>query len=114
MKNLKTDNLDLIFGKTKGMPKYVSIPDDFKGDYNKNKWLQLISDLFFIGLQEIKLTPKEGVNKEEAFKHIVALLRSWEFKHEHKEAGCAYLFSQSFDNIEWITKKGEKKQILAS
>ena len=114
MKNLKTDKLDLIFGKTKGLPKYEGIPNNFKENYNGNQWVALVNDLFFSGLKEIKLFPKEGVNKEEAFKHIVALLRSWEFKHEHKEAGCAYLFSQYFDNIVWITKNGEKKQILTS
>jgi len=50
---------------------------------------------------EIKYLPKEGIDPQMAFRHIKACLGDWGPKHEHKFAGCAYLLSLWFDDVEW-------------
>jgi hypothetical protein len=44
-----------------------------------------------------------------AMRHVQYCMRSFEPKHEHKEAGCAYLLSLWFDDIEWTVKTPEAK-----
>jgi len=86
-------------------PAYSSIPDEYKHGYTV--WNKLFNDWFFKGIQHLKLTPKDGVNKLEATTHIAAIMRSWELKHEHKEAAVAYLLSQWFEYASWQRKEGE-------
>lgn len=90
--------LDTAFGNINHMPKYSDIPDDF---YRKNqKYVDFVSSWFFGGKskEEIaRLTPKEGVDKNKALAAIKAILCSFEPKHEHKEAGAAFLLAEWFD-----------------
>lgn len=91
----------IAFGTTDGLPKYETVPEEFKQS-NETKWNDLFNKIFFGHWGNKKLTgfkPKEGVNPELAWRHIQALLRSWESKHEHKEAGVSYLMSQYFDDF---------------
>jgi hypothetical protein len=56
--------------------------------------------LFFKGLSQEdinELIPKEGIDKIKALKAITSILRSFEPKHEHKEAGAAFLLSEWFE-----------------
>jgi len=61
-----------------------------------NPWGKYFSELFFTGgsisfnTEEIKKNPK-GVEK--AWKYVRAFMRSFEPKHEDKEAVCAYIMS---------------------
>src|SRR5258707_7634560 len=84
------------------MPPYDDIPE-----YD-SKWEKLVSDWFFAGVRDLKLTPKEGIDQTKAFRHIKAILGSFEPKHEHKEAACAYLLSLWFDDAQWETGKRSK------
>lgn len=75
------------------MPKYSEIPDEFKrwpgGPYVKwaTKW-------FFSGLQREEIpAAKEGIDQAAALRHLSAIQRSFQPKHEHKEAAVAYLAS---------------------
>lgn len=86
------------------MPKYNDIPEEFKNWNNKNKWSQFFSDLFFSGVVIEKLTAKKGIDAEIAFNHIQVIARSWDCKHEHKEAACAYLLSKWFDDVKYTIK----------
>jgi hypothetical protein len=95
---------EIVFGAGKideMLPKYEEIPEEFKGFNSTNKWVRLVTDMFFKGLKSIEMTPKEGVDKEKAFKHIRAVMVSWRPKHEHKTAGCAFLFSEWFEDVQW-------------
>lgn len=87
---------DLVFGTTEGLPAMATIPEEFKR--SATKWNDLFNLLFF-GSKQKKLTgfiPKEGIDPEQAWRHVRALMTSWVPKHEHKEAGVAYLMSQYF------------------
>lgn len=92
-------DLDSVFGKIEGLlPDKEVIPNEF---WNGNtKWNKIICQWFYDGLpQKTKFIPKEGIDYRTALRHIGSILRSFEPKHEHKEAGCAYLLSLWFDDI---------------
>lgn len=92
-------DLDMAFGNISHLPKMKDIPDQFKMSFN-TKHNKFISSWFFFGLtdeQVKKLKPKEGVDSTVALKAIASIMRSFEPQHEHKEAGCAYLLSEWFE-----------------
>jgi hypothetical protein len=55
-----------------------------------------------------EIKPKEGVDVDKALRHIQAIMRSYQPKHEHKEAAVAYLLSQWFDDVTWTPKPRRK------
>lgn len=86
------------------MPAYKEIPQEFYR--SRSKWNALVTDWFFCGLEELKLKPKPGIDEQKALRHISAIMRSFEPKHEHKEAACAYLMSLWFEDATW--KRAQK------
>jgi len=92
---------DLVFGGDikKLMPKYTEIPEEFKNRNSNNKWIKVVSDWFFNGLKNAKWIPKEEVDTKKALNHIKYILGSWEPKHEHKQASCAFLLNEWFDDV---------------
>lgn len=88
----------VAFPTTVPLPAWNDIPEEFKRrpgtPFNK-----IVSKLFFQGgrLSDFGLTPKEGVDEHKAMRAIRVCLGSWEPKHEHKEAGVAFMFSEWFD-----------------
>lgn len=82
------------------MPAYEDIPDEFK-DSRLTKWNRLFAEMFYRGLSDVKLTPKEGIDPEKAWQHLRCIAASWDSKHEHKEAAFAYLCSQWFEDADW-------------
>ena len=94
--------VDMAFGgdMDKLLPDYDSIPEEFKSGCNSNKWNKLFSNWFFYGLDEdTDFIPKEGIDVDAALKHISSIMRSWQPKHEHKEAGIAFLLQLWFEDI---------------
>ncbi len=94
------DNFAMAFGEVKHLPKWEKIPEKFKDSGNNTFWNKFISQWFFGGISKEAieiLSPKSGVDKNKALKAVGAILRSWEPKHEHKEAGAAYLMSEWFE-----------------
>ena len=85
------------------MPAQADIPDEFRR--HSNRWNRLFSDWFFLGLESLELTPKEGVDKAKALRHIRAVMGSFEPKHEHKEAAVAYLLNEWFVDEKHVAKK---------
>ncbi|WP_435952694.1 hypothetical protein [Dryocola sp. BD626] len=75
------------------LPPAHKIPKEFFSD--SNKWSRYIQGWFYGGLKESPIA-KDGVNFKDAAAHISVILASFEPKHEHKIAGCAYLASQWF------------------
>jgi len=88
---------DALFGNIRGMlPNYESIPEEFKK--HNNIWVQWQQKWFFNGLQDEDIPkPKEGINLNKALAHLSVVQGSFEPKHEHKEAGVAYLASLWFE-----------------
>lgn len=92
-------DLDMAFGTVVGLPVYSQVPDEFKRA--GSKWNRLFNDMFAFGLKAINLTPKSDIDPAKAWRHIRALSGSFQPKHEHKEAGVAYLMSQYFEDATW-------------
>jgi hypothetical protein len=72
------------------MPEYRNIPDEFKRP--NNPWVKWQVAWFFDGLKSFP-SAKEGVDQISAMRHLDCIQRSWDTKHEHKEAAVAYLAS---------------------
>jgi hypothetical protein len=94
------DDLALSFGGRMAdlLPPVSEIPAEFHR-HNGTEWNRRVSAWFFSGLKG-RLVPREGVDSRVAVRHLQAILGSWEPKHEHKEAGVAYLMSLWFDRFE--------------
>ena len=105
------DNLDMAFGPDnlkKYLPTWEEIPQEFKDErVEVKKWINIVDDWFFSGLQNLVATPKEGVDKKIAMRHVKTILSSFEPSHEHKTAGVAWLLSQWFDVFEYQVVKKE-------
>jgi hypothetical protein len=99
MKPKKVSDVELAFPAQVMhlLPKWEDIPEEFKND-NTN-WNSLVSEWFFGGLSG-KFIPKEGIDLKMAMRHLQACMHSYQPKHEHKEAGVAYLMSQWFEKFE--------------
>lgn len=91
--------IDMAFGgdMKKLLPAYQDVSKEY--GYNSGKWsCRLVCDWFFSGLKSTEgLVPREGINKTKALAHIKSILASFEPKHEHKQAACAYLLDKWFD-----------------
>jgi hypothetical protein len=80
------------------MPPYEEIPEEFH--YISNKWVRIQQRWFFDGLPEkTYFKMKEGIEGDLALRHLSAIQRSFEPKHEHKEAAVAYLMSLWMDDV---------------
>ena len=107
----ETTPLDAAFGgkAMEILPPWKDIPDEFKTTYGGNataaKWLKVVSDWFFRGLKDCKWTPRAGVETNKALQAVQCCIGSFEPSHEHKEAGCAYLLSQWFEDVTYQPAK---------
>jgi hypothetical protein len=91
------------------MPDYRELDEKYRRHYGT--WAnKLFSDWFFCGITSLDgLVPKEGIDKAKALRHIRAVMGSFEPKHEHKEAACAFLFDKWFESTsKWERADGSK------
>lgn len=104
MKPKKVQDVMVAFPATLGdmLPKWDEIPAEFK--HGHTKWNNLAGEWFFSGLQG-HFVPKEGIELADAMRHLKCIMGSYEPKHEHKEAGAAYLMSLWFDDFVHAKKK---------
>lgn len=100
----KVDDLTLVFPADVRtlMPKHKDIPDAYPG---MAKWIKFQQDWFYGGLEDVKFTPKEGINPKDAWRHLKAIQGSFQPKHEHKEAAIAYLASLWFEDVKYTCKR---------
>lgn len=94
-------DMDIISGGNieELLPPYDEIPIEFK--LGRTKWNKLVTDWFFNGIEIHELISKEGIDPEKAFRHIQAIMSSFIPKHQHKEAGCAFLLNEFFEDIKY-------------
>ena len=83
------------------LPPMDEIPETFQRR-REEPWSKLVSKWFFEGLDG-RFVPKDGIEEQIAVRHLNACIRSWEPKHEHKEAGVAWLMSKWFVRYEEST-----------
>ena len=96
--NTITD-IEMAFGTTKLLPPLNAVPDEFKrgNDYTK------LLDSLFAGqpVPDGEIVFREGFDDADApalmHRVVMAHLRSFEPKHEHKIAGLGYLLSLACD-----------------
>jgi len=88
------------------MPPMAEIPEQFKKHKLKNKWNKLFTDWFYFGIEGCEWIPKEGINTDEAYAHIASIMGHIDCRHEHKEAGVAYLLSEFFEDVKYRRKVG--------
>lgn len=105
MKPIQVHDVDIAFGGDIDilLPPMNEIPEEFRK--RNSKWNDVVSDWMFGGLKDCQWKPKEGIDTKEAIRHIQAVLVSFKPKHEHKEAGCAYLLSQFFVDVKYTREK---------
>ena len=102
------DNADLVFPTSTAdmLPPYEDIPKEFKDWNHQIQWTKLARNWFYNGLGgDVKWTPRPGIDTDAALRHIQYCLGSWEPKHEHKMAGCAYLMSIWFKRVPKYTPR---------
>lgn len=101
----EVDRVSVAFGDPKHMPKYDSLPEQFK-DWRHNHYCEAVSSWFYSGakahengiaIKDHAYIAKPGVEARKALAAIKAVLGSWEPKHEHKIAACGYMLSEWFD-----------------
>ena len=93
---------DMIFATTVVgyLPEREDIPDEFQR-FMGTKWNDIFAGWFYDGLpQNVVFHAKEGIDTQKAIRHIRHCMQSFAPSHNHKEAGCAYLMSLWFDDIE--------------
>lgn len=103
------DDVDMAFpsGVLAIMPDWKDIPDAFKA--GRTSWNEIVRAWFFRGLKQFEPKPKEGVDVQKAMRHLTAIMRSFQPKHEHKDAAVAYLLSQWFEeNPAWAPNEQKK------
>jgi hypothetical protein len=90
--------LDLIFSSNvmNMMPAYKDIPDDYP---NCGKYKRVVSLWFFKGTAGMVFIPRDGVKVVDALAHISMIMHSFEPKHEHKMAACAWLLNEWFSDV---------------
>lgn len=81
------------------MPEWDAIPPEFRhgGTWQERLW----TDVFYRGLEAISLTPVEGIDPEEAWRHLMSIVGSFAPSHEHKMASLAFLTSLWFAGARW-------------
>lgn len=105
LKPVEVNDVEIAFGGNmeKLLPSMEEIPEEYKN--GSNKWNKVVGDWFFYGLKSCKWEPKEGIDTKDAINHIKAIMSSFDPKHEHKEAGCAYLLSYFFNDVSYEKAK---------
>lgn len=90
-------DVDLAFSTAKIPPALLQEAIDKGFDKDSNPYNKLASSLFFKGGQ---LNWKKDISMERrelGGRYLASLMRSFEPKHEHKEAVCAYILSELVD-----------------
>lgn len=89
------DGLDCAFGaRLADYPAYESIPEEFRRGHSKAN--DVVGTLFFRGgqLSDFGLSLKAGIDPRAFHSALKAMLGSFDPKHEHKKAACAWLVSE--------------------
>lgn len=94
----------------KVLPAWEEIPEDFKayggiGKGEARKWLGVVDDIFFSGVEMKVIVMKPGVDRKTVMRHMQCILYSYEPQHEHKTAGVAYLMSLWFEKFDYVKVK---------
>lgn len=96
----EVSDLNLAFGgdMSQLLPDWESIPEEFK-TWMGTDWNKFVTKWFFSGANAGSVTFHPEVGKKLALRHLKAIMVSFEPKHEHKEAGVAWLLSRWCESV---------------
>ena len=82
------------------LPAFETLPEEFRRE--RDPFSPLVHQWFFRGLNPEALHARRGINAEDAWRHLRAIMASWDPgiarpQHVHKIVGVAYLMSLWFD-----------------
>ena len=80
------------------LPHRGDIPREFRESSRPSR--ELFARWFFEGLRGAEFTPRPGVDRDAALRHISACMRSFEPSHENKEEGVAFLLESFFLRVD--------------
>jgi hypothetical protein len=88
--------LDMAFGGRIAdlMPGYRDLPEEFRRE--RDPYTKHVHSWFFNGMDKRAWTSKQGIDAEQAWQHLRAIMASFEPSHEQKIAGVAWLMSRWF------------------
>lgn len=100
----EVSDTEIAFGGDieKLLPNMDDIPQEFHDAFHNgnNKWVRFVSDIFYgQNGEKWEIDTKDDIDVHLAARHIMAILHSFQPKHEHKIAGCAYLLSQFYNDV---------------
>lgn len=93
---INVSEADKVFGGSvrKILPEWSEIPDEYDG---RGVWTRWQQEWFYKGLTKYPV-PREGIDLRQAMDNLACVQGSWAPKHEHKEAGVAWLASLWFSS----------------
>lgn len=92
---------EMSFCKGDNAPPEEEVPKEFFK--TNNKWNQLVSEWFFLGVSDLPTEAKDGVDQVKALRAVTSIIGSWSYEHNYKIAACAFLMSEWFKD--WDTHK---------
>jgi hypothetical protein len=116
MKPKKVDDAFLAFPAS---VKHLIPPEAYDGKLQSDamngntKWSPFFKDFFFNGMTDLDLKSKPGIDGLMAARHVMAIAKSFEPKHEVKEAAVSFLMDSWFEFGSWKEKDGKTKGIKA-
>lgn len=86
-------DIEYALGTTKFLPSVDDIPREFKSQYG-NVFTKIAESLFSGSKPpDVDLTMHDGFDQELVSRCVLAHLRSWAPKHQHKIAGVGFMIS---------------------
>ena len=105
---VEVNDVDMAFPARKVWPDYEVIPDKYKR--RDHPYVELFSGVFFDGKSSLfRGVPREGIDPEKAWRHLVCVFGTYGIQHEHKEAAVCFLID-SFFRLAWF--EGEEPQVI--
>lgn len=92
-------DLEIMFATStdKLMPAWKDLPKCYRNMNNRRPSMAFVEEWFFLGLKQVKIIPREGVDLTKALRQLKACMGSFEPKHEHKVGGVGFLVDQFFE-----------------
>jgi hypothetical protein len=109
-KPFKINKEDFYCSIGKIIPEWSDIPEYFRNRHYKynpvdddvlSKWFRLQSDWFYFGIKNLKMIPKNGIEKSQIIDYLALVNQIVNVEQEHKVAAFAYLCSIWIEAATW-------------
>ena len=76
---------------------YLKIPDQFRS--TRNRWNQLAFHLHDVGLEDVRLIPKPGIDPQAAWHMTQQALQNPKQQHFHRCAHAAWILWSAYEDF---------------